>query len=138
MNSPHMRRAAAILTFWLLVLAIYIHHDSMTVRAAGETRFAGPTSFRTLALNADGSVLAAVNPDNNSIFLLHTRPGTNQCVAKVSVGVEPNSPALHLDGTRAYVANPVRGTVSVVKIGRTNQDYRILALTPAVTSLGAE
>jgi DNA-binding beta-propeller fold protein YncE len=112
------RRAVAILTLPLLALVTYIHRHPMTVRAAGETRFAGPTSSQTLALNADGSVLAAVNPDNNSISLFDTRPGTNQRFAVVPVGVEPNSVAVNLDGTRAYVANTVSGTVSVVKIDR--------------------
>ncbi len=128
-----LKRHIAILSIPLLALTTYIHRNPTIVRAAGETRFAGPTSSQTLALNADGSVLASVNPDNNSIRLFDTRPGTNQRFAVVQVGTEPNSVALNLDGTRAYVANTVSGTVSVVKIDRTTQDYSILATIPVGT-----
>ena len=128
-----LKRHIAILSIPLLALTTYIHRNPTIVRAAGETRFAGPTSSQTLALNADGSVLASVNPDNNSISLFDTRPGTNQRFAVVQVGTEPNSVALNLDGTRAYVANTVSGTVSVVKIDRTTQDYSILATIPVGT-----
>ena len=115
-------RAVAMVIIPLLAISAYISHHPTGVRAAGETRFAGPTSSQTLALSADGGILASVNPDNNSISLFDTRPGTNQRFAVVPVGVEPNSVALNLDGTRAYVANTVSGTVSVVRIDRANQD----------------
>jgi uncharacterized protein (TIGR03437 family) len=128
-----LKKYLTILSLPLLAVVTYIHRNPATVRAAGETRFAGPTSSQTLALNADGSVLASVNPDNNSISLFDTRPGTNQRFAVVQVGTEPNSVALNLDGTRAYVANTVSGTVSVVKIDRTTQDYSILATIPVGT-----
>ena len=140
-------RAAAIITLPMLAISAYINQNPTAVRAAGETRFAGPTSSQTLALNADGGILAAVNPDSNTISFFDTRPGTNQRFAEVRVGVEPNSVALSPDGTRAYVANTVSGTVSVVKVDRANQDYSILAtiqvgtepyglaLTPSATKL---
>ena len=128
-----LKKYLTILSIPLLAVVTYVHRNPATVRAAGETRFAGPTSSQTLALNADGTVLAAVNPDNNSISLFDTRPGTNQRFAVVQVGTEPNSVALNLDGTRAYVANTVSGTVSVVKIDRTTQDYSVLATIPVGT-----
>src|SRR5437868_12890867 len=87
-------RAATIVVLPMFALYSYINQDPTGVRAAGETRFAGPTSSQTLALSADGSVLASVNPDNNSVSLFDTRPGTNQRFAEVKVGVEPNSVAL--------------------------------------------
>ncbi len=65
--------------------------------------------------------------------MFDTRTGTNQRFAVVPVGVEPNSVALNLDGTRAYVANTVSGTVSVVNVDRLNSDYRILATIPVGT-----
>lgn len=133
MPTKFRLRAVTALTIPLLSFSIYVNHFPAAVRAAGETRFAGPTSSQTLSLNADGSVLASVNPDSNSISLFDTRPGTNQRFAEVKVGVEPNSVAVNLDGTRAYVANTVSGTVSVVKIDRLNQDYTILATIPVGT-----
>src|SRR5204863_64576 len=96
-------RLAAIVTIPMLALYSYVNQNPTAVRAAGETRFAGPTSSQTLALSADGGVLASVNPDSDSVSLFDTRPGTNQRFAEVKVGVEPNSVALNLDGTRAYV-----------------------------------
>jgi len=133
MSDKPIIRIAAILMLPVAAVHTYLPQGPTTVRAAGETRFAGPTSSQTLALNADGSVLASVNPDTNSVSLFDTRPGTNQRFAEVKVGTEPNSVALSLDGTRAYVANTVSGTVSVVKIDRLNQDYSILATIPVGT-----
>lgn len=133
MSKIRSIRSIAVMSLPLFTIAALISHHPTEVRAAGETRFAGPTSSQTLALNADGSVLASVNPDSNTVSLFDTRPGTNQRFAEVRVGVEPNSVALSLDGTRAYVANTVSGTVSVVKIDRTNQDYSILATIPVGT-----
>ena len=47
-------RLAAIVTIPMLALYSYINQNPTAVRAAGETRFAGPTSSQTLALSADG------------------------------------------------------------------------------------
>jgi len=147
MPAKRVLRAAAVITIPMLAISAYINQNPTAVRAAGETRFAGPASSQTLALSADGGVLASVNPDSNTVSFFDTRPGTNQRFAEVRVGVEPNSVALNLDGSRAYVANTVSGTVSVVKVDRTNQDFSILAtiqvgtepyglaLTPAATKL---
>src|SRR5688500_7188398 len=100
-------RAVAIITLPLLTFTAFINGGPTAVRAAGETRFARPTSSQTLSLSADGGVLAVVNPDSDSVSFFDTRPGTNQRFAEVKIGVEPNSVALNLDGTRAYVANTV-------------------------------
>src|SRR2546423_5287152 len=67
------------------------------------TRFAGPTSSQPLALNADGTLLAVANPDNDSITLFDVAQDRNRRLAEVRVGIEPNGVALNPAGTRAYV-----------------------------------
>ena len=148
MPVKRILRAAAIITLPMLAICAYINQNPTAVRAAGETRFAGPTSSQTLALSVDGSVLAVVNPDSNSVSFFDTRPGTNQRIAEVKVGVEPNSVAMSPDGTRAYVANTVSGTVSVLNLDRFVPAFGTivatipvgtepygLALTPSATKL---
>src|SRR6476646_7225153 len=83
------------------------------------TRFAGPTSSQPLALSADDSLLLVANPDNNTVSLFDLK-NNNTRLAEIPVGKEPNGVALSPDGTRAYVANTVDGTVSVLNISRTS------------------
>ena len=86
------------------------------VGAQGPTRFAGPTSSQPLALPADDSFLAAVNPDNNSVSFFDLRQDRNRRLAEVPVQTEPNGVAILPDGSKAYVANTVSGTVSVIPL----------------------
>ena len=79
-------------------------------------RFAGPTSSQPLALPADDSFLAAVNPDNNSVSFFDLRFDRNRRLAEVPVQSEPNGVAVVPDGSKAYVANTVSGTVSVIPL----------------------
>ena len=85
-------------------------------------RFTGPTSSQPLALSADDSLLLVANPDNNTVTLFDLRAG-NARLAEIPVGREPNGVALSPDGTRAYVANTLDGTVSVLSINRTAGSY---------------
>jgi uncharacterized protein (TIGR03437 family) len=148
MTIKPLLRTAAMCSIPLLALIAYINPYPASVRAAGPTRFAGPTSSQTLALSGDDGVLAVVNPDSDSVSFFDTRPGTNQRIAEVKVGTEPNSVALSPDGTRAYVANTVSGTVSVLSLDRFVPAFGTivatiqvgtepygLALTPSATKL---
>ncbi|MFN0101762.1 MAG: hypothetical protein ACKV2U_06680 [Bryobacteraceae bacterium] len=148
MSIHPMLRAVAAMSLPLIAFTVFVNRDPTAVRAAGPTRFAGPTSSQTLALSADDAVLAVVNPDNNSVSFFDTRPGTNQRIAEVRVGVEPNSVALTPDGTRAYIANTVSGTVTVMDLDRFQPAYGTtvttipvgtepygLALTPSARKL---
>src|SRR5215467_231567 len=92
------------------------------------TRFTGPTSSQPLALSADDSLLLVANPDNNTVTLFDVKNG-NARLAEISVGKEPNGVALSPDGTRAYVANTVDGTVSVLNINRNAPTAYSLAAT---------
>ena len=98
------------------------------------TRFTGATSSQPLALSADDSLLLVANPDNNSVSLFDLKNGDAR-LAEIPVGKEPNGVALSPDGSRAYVANTVDGTVSVLNISRTSSAaYALLATIP----VGAE
>ncbi len=90
------------------------------LQAQVSSRFDGPTSSQPLALSANGEVLAVANPDNNSVSFFDLRGDRNRRVATVPVQVEPNGVALSPDGTRAYVANTVSGTVSVIPLSIPN------------------
>jgi YVTN family beta-propeller protein len=79
------------------------------------TRFVGPTSSQPLALTADDAFLIVANPDNNSVSFFDVRQNRNRRVATVPVQTEPNGVAFLPDGSKAYVANTVSGTVSVIK-----------------------
>jgi YVTN family beta-propeller protein len=84
------------------------------------TRFAGPISSQPLALSGDGSFLASVNPDNNSVSLFDLRADKNRRLAVVPVQSEPNGVVLSPNGRRAYIANTVSGTVSVMDLNIPN------------------
>lgn len=85
-----------------------------------QVRFPGPTSSQPLALTADDAFLAVVNPDNNSVSFFDLRSDHNRRLAEVPVQTEPNGVAMLPDGSKAYVANSVSGTVSVIKLNIRN------------------
>jgi YVTN family beta-propeller protein len=73
-----------------------------------------------LALTADDSFLVVANPDNNSVSFFDLRGDINRKLAEVPVQTEPNGVAFMPDGSKAYVANTVSGTVSVIKVNIRN------------------
>lgn len=111
-----MRKALAPLA--LVAAVAYLQSDPPTVSAQAPARFTGPTSSQPLALNADDSLLAVANPDNDSVTFFDVK-NNNTKLGEVKVGKEPNGVALSPDGTRAYVANTVDGTVWVLSVART-------------------
>jgi YVTN family beta-propeller protein len=102
-----IQRGAAML---VLVMAVAAPAEAQT------TRFAGPTNSQPLALNADGSFLVVENPDNNTASFFDVRNDRNRKVAEVPVQSEPNGAAFSPNGRKAYIANTVSGTVSVIKV----------------------
>ncbi|MBI4908750.1 MAG: beta-propeller fold lactonase family protein [Acidobacteria bacterium] len=84
------------------------------------SRFAGPTSSQTLALDGNGTWLVVANPDNNSVTFFDVANDRNRKLREIPVGEEPNGVAVNPQGTRAYVANTVSGTISVLSILRTS------------------
>jgi len=111
--------------------ALLVNRHLIPVTAQAPARFAGPTSSQPLALSADDSLLAVANPDNNTVTFFDTKNNYAR-LAEVAVGKEPNGVALSPDGTRAYVANTVDGTVSVLGIDRSSPYYATVLRTIAV------
>ena len=129
------RTCLAFLTLITLFAVITQRPDRVSAQQAPPPpRFTGPTSSQPLALSADDSLLLVANPDNNSVSLFDVRTG-NTRLAEVPVGREPNGVALSPDGTRAYVANTVDGTVTVLGINRSAGTYNTVLRTITV---GAE
>ena len=73
-----------------------------------------PTYSSPIAISRNDRLIWAVNPGDDSVSVI--RPDTNQRLAKIGVGDEPQSIALTPDGQYAYVANAAAGTVTVIKI----------------------
>src|SRR5215831_11535438 len=97
------------------------------------TRFTGATSSQPLALSADDSLLLVANTDSNTVSLFDLKNGGAR-LAEIPVGKEPNGVAMSPDGTRAYVANTLDGTVSVLNISRTaSAAYTLVTTIPVGT-----
>jgi YVTN family beta-propeller protein len=84
------------------------------------TRFVGPTSSQPLALTANGAFLLVANPDNDSVTFFDVRSDRNRRLFTVPVQDEPWGVAFHPDGSKAYVANGVSGTVSIMRASLQN------------------
>jgi YVTN family beta-propeller protein len=78
------------------------------------TRFAGPTNSQPLALSANGAFLVVANPDNDTATFFDLRTDRNRKVAEVPVQREPSGVAFMPNGRKAYIANTISGTVSVI------------------------
>ncbi len=131
-----------------LLATAWLYTQPRNVSAQTPVRFTGPMNSQPLALSADDSLLAVVNPDNNTVSLFDVRAGQNVKLAEVPVGAEPNGVAVSPDGRRVYVANTVSGTVTVLGVDRTAGIYNTqlatirvgtepygVALTPTGTKL---
>jgi len=119
----------------MIAAAAAVSWDGYPGHAAAQTltRFTGATSSQPLALSADDSLLIVANPDNNSVSLFDLRNNGTR-LAEIPVGKEPNGVALSPDGSRAYVANTVDGTVSVLGINRSAPNgYALLSTIPVGT-----
>ena len=69
-------------------------------------------SSSPIQMRRDGSLLAVVNPDNNSVSFLD--PTTQLVLTQVTVGGEPASITFSRNGLRAYVTNSRDRTVSII------------------------
>ncbi len=108
---------------------------SKTVVAQGATRFAGATKSGPLALNADDTLLAVVNPDVNTVTLFDVGADRNLPLGEFPVGTEPSGVAVTPDGKFVYVANTIDGTVSVLAVDVTAQP---VAQVVATLDVGTE
>src|SRR5438105_5966926 len=118
MKTNTLLKISALVAIGLLAATLWFNKRLPVVSAAN--RFVGPISSQPLALSADDALLAVANPDNNSVTFFDIRTASAVRLAEVRVGTEPNGVALSPDGTRAYVANTVSGTVPVLPLDPTN------------------
>jgi YVTN family beta-propeller protein len=110
----------ALVTVAVLTFSAMLTMRQSALEAQGATRFVGPTSSQPLALSANGDFLVVANPDNNSVSFFDLRADRNRRVATVPVQTEPNGVVFSPNGLRAYVANTVSGTVSVINVNIAN------------------
>ena len=85
-------------------------------RSRAQGPAAVPTHSSPIALDRTGEFVWAVNPDNDTVSVVDVRGDANSKVAEITVKDEPQSVAISVDNTKAYVANAVGGTVSVISV----------------------
>jgi YVTN family beta-propeller protein len=111
--------AAVVATLGLGGATFYLQ-DNPIAATVVVTRFVGPTSSQPLALTADNAFLVVANPDNNSVTFFDVRADKNRKLAEVPVQTEPNGVVFLPDGKKAYAANTVSGTVTVIRTNIAN------------------
>src|SRR5262245_55960756 len=102
-----------------LIIGITISAAPWVIKAEDEDdddgkRYSGPLSSQPLAISANDRILAVANPDNDTVSFFDLKK--NRKFAEVDVQKEPNGVALTPNGKKAFVANTVSGTVSVIKV----------------------
>ncbi len=73
---------------------------------------ARPSKSSTISITDDDTLVAMVNPDDDSLSVFAT--ADNGRTAKLDTGDEPSAVVIHPDGRTAFVAN--RGDATVVKV----------------------
>lgn len=84
-----------------------------TVPSTGQT-YPRPTASSPIAVSLNDRLIWVVNPGDDSVSVI--RPDTNQRLAKIAVGDEPESIALTPNGQYAFVANAAGNSVTVIRI----------------------
>jgi YVTN family beta-propeller protein len=112
----------------LAALVLTISNTSSTT-AQSATHFNGATKSSTLAFNAADTLLGVVNPEVNTVTFFDIGGDRNLPLGEIAVGKEPTGIALTPDGTKAFVANTVDGTVSVLAIDIAKQPVATVVAT---------
>jgi YVTN family beta-propeller protein len=89
------------------------HQQMPLMSATAQSTGAKATQSSPVAVSASGRFVWVANPDTDSVSVIDTENDAYQKVAEIKVGDEPNNLALSASG-RAYVANTISGTVSVI------------------------
>jgi YVTN family beta-propeller protein len=113
-------KAAVVVAFASAGAVLYFQGQPIAANGEPVTRFAGSTSSQPLALTADDAFLVVANPDNDSVTFFDVRDDRNRKLAEVPVQDEPNGVAFLPDGKKAYVANTVSGTITVINTNIAN------------------
>lgn len=104
-----LRAAALLCVAWCTAGGVAV------APASAATRFSGPTSSQPLALSADGTLLAAVNPDRNTVSFFDVAADRDVRLARVDTMLEPWGVAVAPDGIKTWVANTASGTVTLIR-----------------------
>jgi YVTN family beta-propeller protein len=118
--------------FSLVIALVLMLSDTHLIVAQGASRFVGSTHSSPIALSADDSLLAVVNPDANTITLFDVGGDRNLPLGEIAVGGEPNGVAVSPDGKFVYVANTLDGTVSVLEVDTSKTPVATVVDTLAV------
>jgi YVTN family beta-propeller protein len=132
----HARQVNAIFVTLALVFGVtlvFLSREVTSQLPPAVTRFAGPTASQPLALTGDDSFLLVVNPDNNTLTAFDVRADRNRKLIELPVQGEPNGVAVLPDGTKAYVANTVSGTVTAFRLNLLNGSVRLIRHIPVGT-----
>jgi cytochrome c peroxidase len=83
--------------------------------------FDRPTYSSPIVLSADGNLVWAVNPDDDSVSVIGNLDTTPSVIRRISVGDEPQSIALDTNNVdpskyRAYVANAADNSVTILLV----------------------
>src|ERR1043166_2584681 len=101
--------------FTINVLAALALALSMALPNTGQAQtWSRPTYSSPIAISLNDHLIWVVNPSDSSVSVI--RFDTNQRLAKIAVGADPQSIALTPDGLYAYVANAAGGNVTIIKI----------------------
>ena len=107
-QQPPLRRLAASTLGSLAILAPV---------AWGQTvQWDRPTYSSPIAVSRNDRLIWSVSPQDHTVAII--RPDSNQVIAKIIVGHQPESVALTPDGEYVYVANAADGTVTVLHVKR--------------------
>lgn len=98
--------------FLWVVLLTGLFFAPMAVSIESDNSTFQKLSSSFIAISPDGSMLAVVNPDSNSVALVDTTSRTTQ--VEISVGIEPRSVSIDRQGRKAYVVN--HGSDSITQI----------------------
>lgn len=98
----------------LTILATCCAVSFSGVRDARAVTFSGPTSSQPIALDAAGATLGVVSPDTDTVAFFGVAKNKKKRLGRLAVQDEPWGVAILPDGSKAYVANTVSGTVSVI------------------------
>jgi YVTN family beta-propeller protein len=77
---------------------------------------AAPTFSSPIVFDRTEAVIAAVNPDNDTVSIIAVSSGLGSKAAELAVGREPQSLVFSNDNAKLYVANTFDGTVTVYAV----------------------
>ena len=112
MNTPLNPCLAALVMGAMRAMSL-IFAIAMPLSASAQT-WGRPTYSSPIAISRNDRLIWVVNPSDDSVSVI--RPDTNQRLATIAVGDEPQSVALTPDNQFAYVANAAGNSVTVIRI----------------------